>query len=392
MLTQRCSRLPLALACPASQVLPALVIERMGDDAARMGSAVHELITSGIAGTRLEKLNVAAKWRVDNTDELKKLRDWGWNAWESIREYFPQPQVEREFAFANEDEGFLLKGKADVFSENDGKMICIADFKSGWADKDHRQQLRGYAMLALHEFPGAESVYCVVPLIRQFSVDRWLWTRQEVEAWYASAITRLKQIDVYAPSYESCTYCPRAHECPARFALLRECIAFVEEFAGKSPGEMAELDADMLIEARGKKAFVEKACDALGELTKLEVKLHGGTMVGPSGRELHIKTVEAKHIAARNGLPVLVQSGIDWGELLDLAKLPKGKIEALAKGIAPHGEKGRFWQAIMARLEEAEAIEITTSERLEVKPAVESMGEIHHGNGNAEPAASFRAC
>src|SRR5262245_25969984 len=101
----RSSSLPLALTCPASQVPPRLPIASQTPEA-RLGSAVHELLSGVVRGKRHDDEDLdaaAARWRV----EPASVAPHYWNgrrAWEQLADYFPGPTVEEEFSGTDQGE------------------------------------------------------------------------------------------------------------------------------------------------------------------------------------------------------------------------------------------------------------------------------------------------
>ncbi len=360
----RASRLPLNLLCSASLVDDGIPIG--AGEAADLGTACHRLLTDRIAGrNEMDVWEAAAFYRVDS-DELAKLAAWGWKAWEAVSSHFVDPQVETSLEYSRD--GFTLTGHADVLSLV-GRELRLADFKTGYRDDDHTDQLKAYAFLALH-MTDCDSAYMVAIGVRNRTADGIRMTRAELDDWFAGVLRRLDRPMEYRPG-SHCRYCPRGLSCPAKTELIRQAAGalFAEDDpAGISlPVELSERGqvlADLLDHCR----LIEDVSGAVRALIKADVAAHGGKLPTRDGRQLEIVEQKRREIQFPEAYPILSEV-LGEQELRKLLKVSKGAVETAAKAGAPRGRKGLAVQQLLAELEQADALASKTIERLEIRRA-----------------------
>ncbi len=354
--TIRCSRLPLAIACPASLAETAYQLD--GEtDAADLGTAAHAWLAARISGIDASVDDVALDRGVPVAD-LAPLCWWGWQTWEQLLEWFPGAMTEVPMKAG------ILTGTADVLSLGDGRRLSVADFKSGRLDTDASEQIKGYAWLALQTYPEAESVYCAVIRIRDRVADAETYSRAQLDAWYARTVERLSRADLYNPGPQQCRVCPRGHTCPAKTALVRQSIAEVLDVNDWEPIR-AEANGQLYAELLDKIKLVEKACESGRGMIKAQVGLAGGRLETEDGRELVLSVSHRSKIVPAAAWPILTEAlGAD---LLACVDVGKTKVEEKVKAKAGRGQKGAAVKDLMSRLEVAGALSKTTVETLEVK-------------------------
>ena len=378
MISLRCSSLDRINACPASATPPAVRIDS-SDDAALMGNAIHELLSAHIDGREKDLGEVAKRWGVD-LEELARLFSIAKSLWGRVKSHFPNAITEHAFEPATIG-GIALTGHGDVISiADDGGTVYLLDFKSGWGDGDHQHQLRGYGLLALGELPMADKVTACVLKIRHGDLETFEWTRDELTAWGEDLARRVEsERELYRPSVPACGYCPRAHECPARAAYLRSAISVMEGVTGKTamvrtPGDIGDVAdfveppaltpqkvADVVEFAR----TLAKMCDAAIDLAKAEVRLAGGRIVAPDGRELVLSDVPRTEIDFAAGEGVLrAHLGDDIAKVL---KVGKTAAEDAVKAKAARGQKGKVAERMLYELDQAGALKVTSSPKLDLK-------------------------
>lgn len=366
----RASRLPLLALCPASAA-PGPVSESAEDGAARMGTAVHAIVTGWIVnGLAADDIDAqAARLGVD-PEELGKNARITFAAWSRAAENFPGAQVEVPLVY--EANGLRLTGHADIVSPpsaNDGTEARVLDLKTGWLDVDHSEQLAGYAFLLAKHYTEVDRIYAAV-LRRDFTLDGRYWTRAELGAWYSGLLERLKSA-TYRPGFH-CWNCPRRLNCDAADSFIRRnVLALVVVDAAGEPLVSSELDGPALAEALDRAKLLEHLCADVREAVRIRVAEAGGVIQTGDGRQLELTRTERRTIVFPAALPVLRAAlGDDLDRLLEVSKT---RVEAAYKATIRRGAKGEAVAELIRRLDEAGAIQVKAVERLECRRAAEPI-------------------
>lgn len=366
----RASSAPTAMLCGQS-ARPGMRVESGGRDPADMGTGVHEIMSSWITNGQDAGLSgpVAATLGLDR-DELAKLSYIAWGLWREMAEHFPEPQTEVPMEHFDEANGIRLTGHCDLLSMVDAQ-VRVCDWKSGHGEGDHEAQLRAYAYLALQRYPEATSVYAAILRVRDGSVEGFEWSRQDVFLWFAGMIERLKD-ETYRVG-KHCGFCSRGATCEAKSALLRQCVDSFSEpvsdaFLPVEPSARAAVLESLLARAR----LVEKASAIAVDLVRAEVRAAGGSIVCPSGAELRIDSEERRSVVFPEALPILSEElGTDC--LAKILRASKGDVEEAVSNSAPRGTKGKRIKEVLARLDEAGAIRVSTTEKLVCRKAPKTL-------------------
>src|SRR5262249_44504263 len=117
----------------------------------------------------------------------------------------------------------ILAGTADVLSEFSDEEVRILDFKSGYKQKTHAHQLRGYSWLALARRPMAIQVRICTFWLQSGNYENELITRADLEKWYEQLLDLVAYKKHFNPGW-ACEYCPRAHDCPAIVSYLKQAV------------------------------------------------------------------------------------------------------------------------------------------------------------------------
>jgi hypothetical protein len=364
----------LHLACPASQVPPALRIE--GDtSAADLGSAVHEQVLGRIVGTAPDLAVTAARWRVD-VGELAPLVGRAWRQWERVSQWFPEPAVEVYlWAELPGSEGLRLTGHADVLSRV-GDQVRIYDLKTGWLEGEHRAQLQGYGWLALQLLPECTSAYTMVHRVREGSIDPQEYSRAELDAWPVGVRERLGETETYHAGAH-CGHCPRALECDTKDLYLKVGLFRLRndnlDRIPREPRQRGQILLDLLGICRS----LQRESEDLMTLIRADVRAHGGRL-----GDLVLTRQPQKRIDFARGMDALEEM-VGTEQLMEIVTLSNKAAEEGVKAAAPRGQKGRAVQELWRRLAEAGAVITTEVERLEVRP---------HGDGNGKQGGANGAC
>lgn len=399
-ITFRSSSADRILACPASHVTPSVKIVTSHPLAA-MGTSVHAHLQGYSFGQWVEPSILAEQngLNPDDWDEHAMLCAKGRRAWDSVKGWFPNPQAEigMSHTVVYDDLGvsLTLTGHIDLWAiVEDLKEARILDWKTGYIDADHTNQMRAYAALlfAVPDFDHLETVRVAVIRVRDGTADWSTYTRDEISAWLRAAAERLSQTDIYNPSLETCRYCPRGHECEAKTAIVRAASASLmapasaeDLFAGLplDPEKRGPILAALLDRCK----TLEAMTDQVRSLVKADVSLYGGVLPAGEKWQLEITTQRRQGISFEYGEEVLrEQLGKNLGRCVTVSKT---KWEKVIKDGAGRGQKGPAAMAAWEELRQASATTETIIEKLEVRKRQPKEIE-EDGDSNAaatEPAA-----
>jgi hypothetical protein len=347
MLELRCSSLPRIARCPASALAPEIPLVGGGPEA-DLGSAAHEGIAAAVNVGYVDAglcESLACKWGVDLPD-LSWLVWEGYKIWQRIAHEYPEPDTEKELEWVSTVGGRAVKltGHADLVSlaeDEDGPLVRVADWKTGHAfERDHADQLKGYALLACERYLVERARVEVIHL--RTKEAPWLrFSRSDLRLWWQRLVEGLT--GAYEPG-EWCGYCPRAGECPARRQALAESAATLLVLRDPPEQPLQAWQLGKLHEMRGSLA---RACERAGELLKAEVRVRGGRVPVGGGRELVLEEERRQQISPR-AIPDLV--ALLGEDAYGCCTVSKTKATELAMAGAPRGQKGQAARRLMEDL------------------------------------------
>lgn len=355
----RCSALPRLAQCAASAVRPEVRIESP-DEFARVGTAVHSVLAALVRGEYSPSVTEAAARDRVADGEVGALAGSGWRCWQSLAEHFREPQVEQELCA--DIEGIRLTGHTDLLSVECDE-VRVLDWKTSRLDEDYTDQLRGYCLLGMIAHPETDTARACLVRVRQQEWDWYEWTRDELSAWWESLAQRLADTETYTPG-RHCTYCPRAHECPARQALAASSHDLIVRDSLGLPDNCGAIYDGLRL--------MESVCQSVREQLAVEVGIAGGRLATGDGRELVLTIQNHREIDYRRGCEPL--SKILPDDVLDgCFRVSKTAIEEAVRVSAPRGKKSAAIEDLYARLEEAGAITTRTVQRMECRRIVPKM-------------------
>lgn len=362
----RCSQLPLAFKCPGSVRTDGLVIDE-AHDAGAMGTAAHEahahMVTHGLVDW--DGVDELARRHGVDASELRSLLGLGQRLWEQVSDSFPNARSEVSMSYAGPSDDFVLTGTADVIGISSGSAQ-IGDWKDGRVDSDYAHQLLGYAFLALASHPELERAEAGILWVRETEYEHHSMTVEQASAWLARLHAEVVKWDgTYRPG-NHCAYCRRAHECPARRAIVRR---DVEAIAGMDLDEQAIASLtpaqriDLVIKARAVAQISERFIGAI----KADVAKNGAVNAG--GKTLTLQRQERRSVRAWEAFPVL-QERLDDAEMAQVTTISLAKAEELVRKKAPPRKGAQAVRELNMALEEASAIATSESVSLVVRRSV----------------------
>lgn len=358
--TLRCSALPRAFRCAASLHDGELRIDAAGDEAA-LGTATHELLAQAVRGdvasaAALDADLAAVRHGVDR-DELGRLTYFGVQAWHQLRESYPEPIVEE--LLTAEFRSVTLTGHIDVLSvRSDARKAALLDWKTGYKDADYLAQLTGYAVLVALNHPTVEAVTATIAWLRPGEIETYAFTRRELFEWQDRLLAEVVAWDgaTYRPGGH-CAGCRRAHDCPARTAMVRAAVADLTggEMAQRLSSGLSDLPGPAAADIYARVQLIERACEAFRDALRERVAVSGPI---DTGRGSHLALVETQRsrIDALKGWHV-IDERLNDGELADCITVHKSKLEDAVARKAGRGRGAAAKRQLIAELEAAGALD-----------------------------------
>jgi len=357
----RCSSLPRILACPASMIAPKITINHDSPQAA-LGRAVHEVLASYVSSPDpyLPEIEpFGAKYQIPFTDmdDFRFLAHAGKRAWDELRKGISGPGVP-EAELRADFPDFTLTGHPDVFGrEETTNALLVVDWKTGRYEADASAQIMGYLCLLEASGHQAPAYKGITVWLRSGEAQVGAYASRDLEAMREKISLAIRagagENPIFRPGPDACAFCPRAMECPARAAWLRDAVAALE-VSGTSevfPGLLAGL----YHRARALRAALDHYDDAL----KAEVE-RAGTLALLDGSAL---VLEDRARATFNATMVIeaVKSGLkltraaEAGFAEKALRIDKAGLDRWLIDLVPSG-KGAFRDEFLAKLEAAGAL------------------------------------
>ena len=255
-LTVRGSRLPLAMLCPGS-IRGGLGVDPV-HPLATQGSALH-YVMEAIVRDRLENLPADFESRCQSFNvDPEDIRDaclQAMRVWLRIRDDYPDPQVETALSCRITDD-FVLTTHPDVYSivdPGDGKTITVrvADWKSGFSDSDHSDQVyAGWAAVS-SLIPAGKSVRFEADIVRCRinAHDQMYSSEQNLHRWLTRVRDHVFHWDGAFHPGPHCHRCPMSLACDAKGemvkGLVRDLTGDDDTGMNVAMAQVQSADADM---------------------------------------------------------------------------------------------------------------------------------------------------
>jgi hypothetical protein len=259
-----------------------------------------------------------------------------------------------------------LTGTADILARNwtagdwekgtEGPLaISVIDWKTGRRDADHREQLLGYAALALLNYPEAAYAFGRIIWLRSDETEVYSMTREGLVEWRERLISKSREND-YQPG-PHCQYCPRQFSCPAKQDMVRGALNVLT-----TPGlTLAEMPGHQKLDIYHKARSVAALAAQVLEVIRDDVRQHGA--IQGVGTSLQLIEETRRTLKPAEAWPVL-QQYLTEAQLAECVTVSLTKAEdAAAKG-QPRGEGGKRTRAMLADLNTANAIGTSTIQKL----------------------------
>ena len=364
--TIHCSALDLAWICPESIPLtgaPTLVDPH--NEMAELGTASHRAALCVGTHEEPDLPGLAERFGV-GLDDLTIRWHLTRKAWKDVRLKLGGGAAEVNMTYYDEQFDVSLVGTCDRFNVK-GNAAFAADWKFGYLEQPHDQQLAGYGFLIAKTIPEVEKFWsgvCYVML--GVWVGRW-YTRQQLDDWFDELCHRIELgRGTFTPGHH-CRFCSRQYDCPGFDAYRSKALAFFR--GGALPEIEVKLDdppeklGPQIAEAMRTWKLVEKYGNELKALARKYAEDHGGFPTG-DGRRYAMLPQNKRDIDARKAWPVLVKLGFTDDDLASLASMSLPQMKKIVSDRMERGQKKQAIEELEHALEAAGAVTTKTTKQL----------------------------
>jgi hypothetical protein len=282
--------------CGASAEPPRVSVEEWSDPA-DVGTRVHRLLQSVVEGEEVDLTCLDSNTRFLVSSGITVWH--GSRGFVALRDAFPGATCERSLEL--DMGGVTLTGHLDVRSDV-VRTVRILDWKSGRVDYDYSQQMLGYCALELASNPFIERAEAHIVWLREREVEPWVMTHEELPGWVERVGSALgSRSTVYG---RHCTFCPRAHECSGRAAVVRRDAQSLLDLTDEELSSgLATMTPDRIIELTQQARSVSTAADRVVAAVRMHAA-ERGDIVGASSK-LTLAEQNRKKVDTALAWPVL---------------------------------------------------------------------------------------
>ena len=368
MITIRCSSLTLAMACPASVLDGGLRVDPV-NEAGNVGSAAHEALRALVetGAVEWERIGEIAANHGADEQEVRMLCAQGTRLWRGIAGSFPAAVTEHGmYADLTDDHRefspeVALVGHIDVLSPSTGAVL---DWKTARVDHDYREQMLGYAALVLLDNDALDEVRATVAWVRDGEIEHHTLRRADLAGWIDRLTTALCGWNGEYHPGPQCTFCPRAHDCPAAHALVRRDAAALLDAAEPSL-DLSTMEPARILALHERASSIARVADRVKDAIKAEGQARGP--IDDGTHRLEIATSEKRELDPAAAWAVLESEGFTDDDFAAVVKLPVGAVEDRVAKKAGRGKGAGAVRALADKLEAAGAVHRRPSESLKLK-------------------------
>lgn len=359
----RPSNMDRSFSCPASlypEKGELLVgVRGSGGGPGDVGKVTHEVFRATAKGEPYDLAEICGRHSVDP-------KDVGYLQWaarqfvELLQREFDVPEwaAEEPLKSGGHVDHLELQGTPDLWGllANE-KTAVLADLKTGYSGTSCEQQLRAYADLIFSNTPRdeVETVVALVCWARDLEVQKWEWTRAQIDEWVAEVEERIFGWDGKKYTVGShCAYCRRVSACPARSRELKAAQEMM--LSEERRGETALVGEDFA-KAWSASILIPKVVESWRNRVREQIQATGPVPLG-DGKMLTLQERNAKpEIDAAKAATVLKDEfEFTDEELVACYDLRKNDAEEIVMAKAERGSKGKRKKEMSERLKEAGAL------------------------------------
>lgn len=230
--------------------------------ASDVGDATHDGCASMVLGKPVDVDELAEKHKVEDKTDLQVCMAYARQAWQAIKQHFPNPKVEQRI------ESDLVNGMLDLM-HHDGETAAITDWKSGRVPGNATEQLASYAYAMRQKFgmPRSGFITGIAVWLRFSQMDVRKMDDTYLDQFADTFKAQMKQAGrQFAPSYDACGFCLRQNECPARRDYISAAGAAM--IVHQTEAESGAMTAELLGKLYPQSKMLEKALDAYKDALK----------------------------------------------------------------------------------------------------------------------------
>lgn len=323
-----------------------------------LGTAGHVAAAHIVRGEPVDVTAIAAMHGVDAT-ELRYLTGQASLAWKELG--LPPPAADAQVLTEAKMAATVipeveLTGSADVLITIGLAVVDITDWKTGRKDSDYRDQVIGYCVLALLTYPAAERATARVVWLRTLEAELYSLRRGDLDMWRERFANQMRD-ETYRPG-PHCAHCPRQFTCQGRLDMQRASLAILGAEGTRTLRQMAPAEQMALYKkAKDIEVLVRRV---VGEVRAI-VEEDGG--LEANGIRLELVEETRRGVKALEAWPIL-QRHLDDDALAGVVTVSLPKAQDAVASLVPRGEGAAARRGLLAELEVANAIEVTTMKKL----------------------------
>lgn len=235
-----------------------------------------------------------------------------------------------------------------IYTKPAGKHLRILDWKSGWKEGNHGQQMAAYACLGFFSDPTIQSVTVYIVYLRHGTIETLTFDRKQIADWIIDVTKRIIERKNIFVTGGHCDWCIHVNDCTARKEWMKNALAVWD----LPKGDLRAVEN--LPEVLDKVSAIENACKNFRHALKAEIKTNGPIPL-KDGQEMRLEEQTREVILADVAWDSLwLEHGL---ELLQAVEIKKGKLLDLVASKAPPRGKGEAKADCMEILADLEAIE-----------------------------------
>lgn len=329
------------------------------DESGPLGIAAHEIFAAIAKCEDYDRNAIRAKHKV-NEKELLFLENQAYKFITYLKDTFDVEtwHVEEPVcSLAVEGSAFVIGGTPDIWGvTRDGKMLIVADFKTGRVDRDYEQQVKSYchAILTGHKLE-VGTVTGLICWARDEEIQPYRWTLKEMKEWVEEVEVKIYQWDGQSYSVGAhCGFCRRTLTCIAAKNARMHISAMV-----KAPATSSELTGTDFIKTWDAVGDLEKQAKAWKERQKERMKAAGPIDIG-NGKVMGLfdKNGSAVIDVAKASAYLMDEWNFDDDDIIRCSSMSKTKVQDIVGDRAAPKMKGADKNAVADGLIDAGAMRI----------------------------------
>jgi len=356
----RSSSLDRKFACNASTVEPDIYIET-SEQVANLGSAVHFYISETILGKVVDNDKILNDYNIEDGKEYYRFISAFHKAWTFFKPRIKEIiGVEMEVFFSIKDH--KITGHLDFAYLSIEDRVVVVDWKLGYLEGAHRNQLMSYLVGVLHDTSldmvdtWNGELYTVY--LNSRTMQHEIIDQDDIKKWSFDLETVLSEATNNMFSVGSnCQYCPLAYNCKAKQEMINSFTYELSELKGTTPSR------ETLATLRPQAQMLKKALDAYEKLLKLELQ-NAPIQIGQE--EYYLDDTEMKSLTSDEKTLTFLTDLLDC-PVSDYIKINKTKVKDQLFAQTLHGKKGKAFTEMMENLDQKGLVEKSIKQTIKIR-------------------------